>query len=378
MRRRDARAGHRARLARRRPARRRGVADRLGEVLLRARPRPRLPHDRRRPLPRDVGAAGPLLPAPGPAGQRPERGHRPPDRQLDLRLAGLRRAAERARAGARRADRRRGAPRARHADPGAQPPHARAVRARDRRARLRRRRAPRPCGRGARSQPGRGLPARRRAPRVLDALPHDRPALVRRAARERPPPRRRPPARLRRPPRPRRRVRPPLLPARRHDPGPLGRRQRRLHGAARAARRRARGRRRGLPGRRLLHAAQRRQLPDLRLRPARRRRPRPLRPAQLRGLRRAGGRWSSTPAATRTPRASPTCATGSRARPRTTPSASTGSTRRPYARKAPKGPTAEPRFLGRTNDQLAGEAHSPAYEAVHRRTHHASSTAATG
>ena len=40
----------------------------------------------------------------------------------------------------------------------------------------------------------------------------------------------------------------------------------------------------------------------------------------------------------------------------------------PYARKAPKGPTAEPRFLGRTKDQLAGEARSPAYEAVHRRT----------
>jgi uncharacterized heparinase superfamily protein len=39
----------------------------------------------------------------------------------------------------------------------------------------------------------------------------------------------------------------------------------------------------------------------------------------------------------------------------------------PYARKAPKGPTAEPRFLGRTGDELAGEARSPAYEAVHRR-----------
>jgi uncharacterized heparinase superfamily protein len=39
----------------------------------------------------------------------------------------------------------------------------------------------------------------------------------------------------------------------------------------------------------------------------------------------------------------------------------------PYARKAPKGPTAAPRFLGRSQNQLAGEAHSPAYEAVHRR-----------
>ena len=39
----------------------------------------------------------------------------------------------------------------------------------------------------------------------------------------------------------------------------------------------------------------------------------------------------------------------------------------PYARKAPRGPVAEPRFLGRAGDELAGEAHSPAYEAVHRR-----------
>ena len=43
----------------------------------------------------------------------------------------------------------------------------------------------------------------------------------------------------------------------------------------------------------------------------------------------------------------------------------------PYARKAPRGPVAQPRFLGRTTrpglDELAGEARSPAYEAVHRR-----------
>ena len=43
----------------------------------------------------------------------------------------------------------------------------------------------------------------------------------------------------------------------------------------------------------------------------------------------------------------------------------------PYARKAPRGPVAQPRFLGRTTrpglDELVGEAHSPAYEAVHRR-----------
>ena len=39
----------------------------------------------------------------------------------------------------------------------------------------------------------------------------------------------------------------------------------------------------------------------------------------------------------------------------------------PYARKAPRGPTAEPRFLGRTKHELVGEARSPVYEAVHRR-----------
>ena len=43
----------------------------------------------------------------------------------------------------------------------------------------------------------------------------------------------------------------------------------------------------------------------------------------------------------------------------------------PYARKAPAGPVAEHRFLGRTTrpglDELAGEARSPRYEAVHRR-----------
>jgi hypothetical protein len=43
----------------------------------------------------------------------------------------------------------------------------------------------------------------------------------------------------------------------------------------------------------------------------------------------------------------------------------------PYARTAPRGPVAQPRFLGRTTrpglDELVGEARSPAYEAVHRR-----------
>jgi uncharacterized heparinase superfamily protein len=39
----------------------------------------------------------------------------------------------------------------------------------------------------------------------------------------------------------------------------------------------------------------------------------------------------------------------------------------PYARKAPKGPVAEGRLLGRTDTVLLGEARSPAYDAVHRR-----------
>ena len=43
----------------------------------------------------------------------------------------------------------------------------------------------------------------------------------------------------------------------------------------------------------------------------------------------------------------------------------------PYTRKSPRGPVAEGRFFGRTSspglDVLAGEARSPAYEAVHRR-----------
>ena len=56
-RRRDADARPRAGLARRRPARRRGVADRVGQVLLRARPRPRRRDDRRAAL-RDRRGSG--------------------------------------------------------------------------------------------------------------------------------------------------------------------------------------------------------------------------------------------------------------------------------------------------------------------------------
>ena len=104
---------------------------------------------------------------------------------------------------------------------------ARVPGARRRPARVRRRRA--------RPQPRRGLPRRRRPPRGLDALPRDRAALVRRRARERraatgsscPPASTsasRAPARSWRTAR-----------ARRDDPGALGRRHRRLLRAARAA-----------------------------------------------------------------------------------------------------------------------------------------------
>ena len=192
-----------------------------------------------------------------------------------------------------------------------------------------------------------GLPRRRRPPRGLDALPPDRPALVRRRARERPPLR---PRAARTASTTGSRAR---ATSRVHCHRPDGRIPAlsdadtgRLLRAARAGRRAAR-RRRGdphaeLPRRRLLRPAQRlgrrRPLPDLRLRPARRRRPRPLRPAQLRGVRRRAPAASSTPAASPTPRSRRTCAAGSAARPRTTRSASTGSTRRPYTRTRPEGP----------------------------------------
>ena len=146
----------------------------------------------------------------------------------------------------------------------------------------------------------RGLPRRRRPPRGLDALPPDRPALVPRRARER----RRfgiaLPGAVRRPARAR------LRRSRVHCHRPDGRipalsdaDTRRLPRAARAGRPScsAAPRRRGT--RRDAHVdfpdggyfVQRsgwdagRALPDLRLRPAGRRRPRPLRPAERRAVR---------------------------------------------------------------------------------------------
>ena len=105
------------------------------------------------------------------------------------------------------------------------------------------------------------------------------------------------PDRFEDPARARQRVRAPLPPPGRPDPRALGRGHRRLPRAARAGGRAARpgaGAGRELPRRRLLRAAQRlgrrRQLRRLRLRPAGRRRPWPLRPSQRRAVRSADGR----------------------------------------------------------------------------------------
>ncbi len=95
----------------------------------------------------------------------------------------------------------------------------------------------------------------------------------------------------------------------------------------------------GRPGvvrvRRLLRPTSRRALPDLRLRPARRRRARPLRRAEHRGL---GRRRALVldPGRSRTRRASRTCAIGSAAPRRTTRSRSTAPTRRPTHARAPR------------------------------------------
>ena len=70
------------------------------------------------------------------------------------------------------------------------------------------------------------LPPRRRPPRGVEPLPHDRPALVHGRARERPPLRPRAAGRVRGPARARLHVRAPLPPARRAHPGALGRRHR--------------------------------------------------------------------------------------------------------------------------------------------------------
>ena len=77
------------------------------------------------------------------------------------------------------------------------------------------------------------------------------------------------------------------------------------------------------------------------------------------------------PGAAATPRRRRTCAAGSAARPRTTPSCVDGLDQTPYTRGRPRGavgrgPAARPRTRAGL-DVLAGEARSPAYEAVHER-----------
>ena len=229
---RDARARHRPGLARRRPARRRGVADRVGQVRLGARSRPRGRRDRRRRY-RSLGAADRVVDPPVPPTRTPPRS--PP--------GGSSTGSTRGSASRRRAT----TPSALLASLADQVEHVRAnlAPARNHRtlelyalliaalafpeldagllelavAELDRNLADR-------------LPARRRAPRGLDALPRDRAALVRRRAREHPPLRDRVAAgfdeRLDRA----RALRRALHPPGRDDPGALRRRQGRLLGAA--------------------------------------------------------------------------------------------------------------------------------------------------
>ena len=296
LRRRDARARHRAGLARRRPARRRGVADRLGQVLLRARPRPRLPRHRRHALPRRPGSgwsARYLRQVPPDSD---------PSEVTARRIVNWIYAWQGFGGAGRTGSSRRspsGSPPRRATCATRSPPSATTARS--------------SCTRSRSSRFAfDDVELRDLAVEELDRnlaedfLPdgvhrecstHYHMIALRSFAGLRENARRHGVAaarRLRGAARPRRRVRPPLLPARRHDPGALGRRHRRLHGSCSSCSASSpRDDGRELPRRRLLHAAQRRPLPDLRLRAARRRRPRPLRPAQLRGLRRraaAGGR----------------------------------------------------------------------------------------
>ena len=333
LRRRDARPRRRARLARRGAARRRGVADRVGQVLLRPRPRPRLPRDRRRALPRRLGAARRVAGSRQVAGRtrRHRRRRRPPGPELDLRLGSVRRRARLRRACAPSSQRRLldsigDAGRATSATTS--PPSATTARSSSTRCWSSRSRCPsstrRRAARASRLAELHAQPADRHpAPTASTASSSThyhlhRPALVRRRARERPPLRRsrspaattsgsRAPATSR-------------MHCHRPDgtiPALVGQRQRRLRAScssspptcstartcagprprAPRARRRAAATRASRDGGYYVQrsgwgdrgrAVRRRALPDLRLRPARRRRPRPLRPAQRRVA--AGGR----------------------------------------------------------------------------------------
>ena len=256
----------------RRPARRRGVADRVDQVLLRARPRPRLrDHRRARFLAAWERLVGSCL-APGPG--RPRRratsppagcttGSTPGRASASSGLDGLADGcAERSPPQA--------APRPREADPRAQPPHARAVRAADRRARaaVARRRG---CCASRSPSSTATSPQDFRADGVhRESSTHYHLIALRSfvGARENAAPlRHRAARRVRRPPRAACDFARPLPPARRHDPGALRRRQRRLLASCSSCAgvdARAEGTRRRLPRRRLLHAAQRLGTPTTR------------------------------------------------------------------------------------------------------------------
>ena len=376
----DRRPRPRARLDRRAAARRRGVADRVDEVLLRPRPRPRLPRDGRGALPAGLGAARRLVDRAG--DDRRER------RQLDV---AARRAQNWVYAWVGFA----AAPRFRGLDGELEERlrssvHAHATYVRDNLTAERNHRTlelyallvvalalPELDPDGAlldfaMAELHRNLltdvRGRRRAPRALDPLPPDRAALVPRRARERAPLRpglRRPAttsgsggrassrctatgptARSRRCPTATAGATPTCSSwaatcsgartcATRRPPGarqPAARALRRASRTAATTCSAAAGARAGraFADERFLifdcgplgdggHGHY-----DLAQRRDRGRRPR---------------RSSSTPAATPTPSRTPTCATGSRAPRRTTPSASTGSTRRPTGRGKPKAGT---------------------------------------
>ena len=236
----------RARLDRRRPPGRRGVAHRVEQVLLRARPRRGVRRHRRRPLSADVGAPRHVLDRAGPDGPRPERRRRAAAAELGVRVADVLTV---------------------RAGPGRPPTPVEPLLASitDQVAHLRSHLTPErnhrtlelyalfvtalalpsvdPTGElqelawvGPAPQPARGRVAGRRSSRVLDALPPRGSAVVPRRAGERPPLRARRARRLRRPPPAGLPGRPPPAPSRRHHPGTVGRRPGGSHGPAPARR----------------------------------------------------------------------------------------------------------------------------------------------
>ena len=130
------------------------------------------------------------------------------------------------------------------------------------------------------------------------------------------------------------------------------------------------------PRRRLPRPAQRlgrgARYADLRLRAARRRRPRPLRPAQLRGRGRRPRRSSSTPAAAPTPRATPNRRRWFRGTAAHNTVTVDGVDQTPYRRGRPRrrparGPACSAASARPASTCSRAEARSPRYDAVHRR-----------